>query len=81
MDNGSQPKSRLAPATFAWELLCLYIAGSMLNITRQWQDPEIYIFVLRVHDEKIGHILKPLEPKSLSDLSVCLRDITEKQVP
>ena len=53
----------------------------MLNITSQWQDPEILIFVIRVYYEKLGHMLKPLVPKFRSDLSVRLRDITEKQVP
>ena len=79
MDYGSQPKSRLASATFAWELLRLYTASLMLNITSQWQDPEILIFffVIRVHCEEIGHMLKSLVPKSRSDLSVCLRDIAE----
>ena len=55
----------------------------MLNIISQCQDPEILIFcfVLRVNYEKLGHMLKPLIPKFCSDLSVRLRDITEKQVP
>ena len=29
----------------------------------------------------IGHMLKPLLPKFRSDLSVCLMNIAEKQVP
>ena len=44
MDHGSQPKSRLASVTIARELLCLNRAGSMLNITSQWQDHEVLIF-------------------------------------
>ena len=44
MDHGSQPKSRLASVAFAREPLCLNRAGSMLNITSQWQEPEILIF-------------------------------------
>ena len=31
--------------------------------------------------EKLGYMLKPLVPKFRSDLSVRLRDITEKQFP
>ena len=82
MDRGSQPKSRLASVTFAWEMLCLNRAGSMLNITSQRQDPEILIFCyIRVYHEKSGHMLKPFVPKFRSDLSVRLRDIAEKQVP
>ena len=54
----------------------------MLNITRQWQDPEILIFfAIRVYYEKLGLILKPPMSKFRSDLSVCLRNIAEKQVP
>ena len=37
-------------------------------ITNQWQDPEILI-VIRVYDEKLGHMLKPLVPKFPFDLS------------
>ena len=81
MDHGSQHKSRLSSVNFAWELLCLYIAGSMLNITSQRHDPEILIFCYKSTLRKIGHMLKPLVPKSRSDLSVRLRDIAEKQVP
>ena len=44
MDHESQSKSRLASVTFAREKLYLNIAGSMLTITSQWQDPEILIF-------------------------------------
>ena len=43
MNHRSQPKSRLASVTFARELPCLDRAGSMVNITSQWQDPEILI--------------------------------------
>ena len=53
----------------------------MLNITSQWQDPEILIFVLRVYYEKLRHMLKLIVPKFHSDLSISLRDIAEKQVP
>ena len=81
MDCRSQRKSRMAPVTFARELLCLDRAGSMLNITSQWQDTEILIFCyIRVYYKKLGHMLKPLAPKFHSDLSVCLRDIAEKEV-
>ena len=44
MDHGSLPKSRLTAVTLARELLCLNRGGSMLNITSQWQDPEILDF-------------------------------------
>ena len=54
--------------------------GSMVNNTSQWQDPEIFVFVIKVHYEKLGHMLKPLMPKFRSDLSVRLRDTAEKQV-
>ena len=57
MDHGSQPKQRLASATFARELLCLNRAGSMLNITTQVQDPDLLFFVRRVYHEKLGHVL------------------------
>ena len=53
MDRGSQPKSRLASVTFAWEMLCLNRAGSMLNITSQRQDPEILIFCYKSIPRKI----------------------------
>ena len=82
MDQGSQPKSRLVSVTFARELLCLNRVGSMFNITSQWQDSEILgFFVKGLYYEKLGHMLKPLEPKFCFDLSIRLRDITEKQVP
>ena len=38
-------------------------------------------FVIRVYYEKLGHMMKPLVPKFRSDISVCLRNIAEKQVP
>ena len=37
-------------------------------------------FVIRVHYEKLGHMLKPLVPKFRLDLSSLLKDIAEKQV-
>ena len=52
----------------------------MLNIARQWQDPEILI-VFRVYYEKLGHMLKNPMSKFCSDLSIRLSDIAEKQVP
>ena len=81
MDHGWQPKSRLASVIFAQELLCLNRAGPMLNITSQWQDPEILIFVIRAYYEKLGDVLKPLVAKFGSDLSIRLRDIAEKTGP
>ena len=45
------------------------------------KTPKFLFFVIRVYYEKFGHILKPLVPKFRSDLSVDLKDITEKQVP
>ena len=82
MDQGSQPKSRLVSVTFARELLCLNRVRSMFNITSQWQDSEILdFFVKGQYYEKLGHMLKPLEPKFCSDLSIRSRDITEKKVP
>ena len=77
MDHGSQPKSRLAVVTTARGLLCLNRVGYMFNITSQWQDPEILIFVIRVYHEKLGHILKLLVSKFRSDLFVRLGDIAE----
>ena len=51
----------------------------MLNITSQWQEPEILIFCY-----KSTYITKnsvTLVPKFRSDLSFSLSDIAEKQVP
>ena len=81
MDHGSQPKSRLASVAFARELLCLNRAGSMLNITSQWQDPEILFFVMSILRKKLRHMLKPPMSKFRSYLSVRSMDIAEKQVP
>ena len=81
MDHGSQPKSRLASVAFVRELLYLNRAGSMLSITSQRKDPEIFIFAISVHYEKLVHVLKPLVPMFRSDTSVRLRDIAERQVP
>ena len=53
MDRESQPKSQLASVTFARELLCLSRAGSMLNITSQWQDLEISTFCYKSIVQKI----------------------------
>ena len=50
----------------------------MLSIMSQWQDPEFFIFVVRFNYEKLGHMVKPLMPKFHFDLSIHLRDITEK---
>ena len=36
-------------------------------------------FVIKVHYEKLGHMLKPLVPKFYSDLYIRLRDIADKQ--
>ena len=38
-------------------------------------------FVIRVYDEKLGHVLEPLVAKYRPDLFACLRDIAKKQVP
>ena len=82
MDHGSQSKFRLPSVFFARELLCLNRAGSLFNITRQWQDNEILIFCYKsVSRKKIGHMLKPLAPRFRSEQPVRLRDIVEKQVP
>ena len=51
------------------------------NVSSQWQDPEILIFVTRVYDEKLGHILERLVAKYRPDPYARLRDIAEKQVP
>ena len=80
MDHGSHSNLRLAAVAFARELLCLNRAGSMLNITTQWQDPQFLNFCYKSKYEKTGHMLKPLVPKFRSYLSVRLRDIAEKQV-
>ena len=79
MDHGSQPKSRLASGTFARELICLNRAGSMLNITSQWQDRVFFCYksILR----KIRSVAEPRVPKFRSDLSDRLKDIAGKQVP
>ena len=37
-------------------------------------------FVIRVHYEKLDHLLKPLVPRFRPDLSTRLKDIPEKQV-
>ena len=39
-----------------------------------------FFFVIRVYDEKLGHMLKPLVSKFRPDLSARLKDIAEKQV-
>ena len=47
-----------------------YLAMSQLfSIRSQWKDPEIFIFVIRVFCEKLGHMLKPLVLKFRPDLS------------
>ena len=80
MDHGSHSKLRLVAVPFAQKLHCLNRAGSMLNITSQWQGPEILIFsFIRVYHERLGHMLKPLMSKFRPDLSN--NDIAEKQVP
>ena len=38
-------------------------------------------FCIRVYNEKLGQMLKPLVPKFGPDLSARLKDIVEKQVP
>ena len=81
MDHGSQPKSRLAALTFARELICLNRAGSLLSTTSQCQDPEVLIFCYNSIWQKIDRMLKPLVLKFRPDLSICLKDIAEKQVP
>ena len=53
---------------------------AIFNIRRKWQDPEILI-VIRVYNEKLGHILEPLVAKYRPDLFARFRDIAEKQVP
>ena len=40
-----------------------------------------YFYVMGIYYEKIGHMLKPLVPKFLCDLSARLTDIAEKRVP
>ena len=80
MNHGLQPKSRLAYVTFARKLLCLNRAGSILNITSQCQDPEILFFCYKSVIRKFrSHAETPVS-KFRSDISVRLRDISEKQV-
>ena len=43
MEHGSQRKSRLAVVSFTRELHCLKRVDSTLNITSQWQGPDIFI--------------------------------------
>ena len=83
MDHGSQPKSRMALASvaFARKLLCLIKAGSMLNITSQWQDPEILILFYKSISRKIRSHDETTCAQVSFDLSVHIRDISEKQVP
>ena len=69
LDHGSQPKSRLAAVTFARELYCLNRAGAMLNITNQWQVPEIYIFYKSILQEIRSHADTPCAKVSSS--SIC----------
>ena len=53
----------------------------MVNITSQWQDPEILIsFYKSTYILKKGRILKLLVHKFRSDISARFRDIAEKQV-
>ena len=42
---------------------------------------KFWFFVIALHHEKLGHMLKPLVPKFRLDLLAHLKDITEKQVP
>ena len=46
------------------------------------QDTGLF-FVIRVYyeEKKLGRVLEPLVPKFRPDLSVRLKDVTEKQVP
>ena len=46
-------------------------------MARPWN---FYSFIIRVYDEKLGHMLKPLVSKFRHDLSARLKDIAEKQV-
>ena len=74
----------MAAVTFARELQYLNRSGSMLNITSQWQDPQILIFfffAIKSILQEIGRTLKPIVPKFCPHLSVRLKDIAEKQVP
>ena len=51
----------------------------MLNITSQWQDPEIVmICYMSILQKKIVRMLKTLVPKFRPDLSVRVKDIVEK---
>ena len=65
MCHGLQSKSLLVSETFARGLLCLNRAGSMLNITRQWQETLNFGFFFGYGSKllKISHLLKPLVPK------------------
>ena len=58
-----------------------WFIASTFNIRSQWQVTESLIFVIRVYDKKLDHILEPLVAKYRPDLFVRLRDIAEKQVP
>ena len=51
-DHGSLPKSRLAAVTLAQKLHSLNRAASVLNITSQWQDTEIFIFYFKSNYKK-----------------------------
>ena len=53
----------------------------MINVTGQWQDPEIFIFCYTSTLQKIKSHAETPVPKFRSDLSVRVKDIAEKQVP
>ena len=55
--------------------------SKFLTLGAKCKTLEFRFFVIRLYYEKLGRMLKPIVPKFRPDLSVRLRDITEKQVP
>ena len=54
--------------------------SQFLTLGANGKTMKFLIFVIRVYDEKLGHMLKPLMSKFRHDLSARLKDIAEKQV-
>ena len=51
------------------------------NIRSHGKTLKFIFFVIRVYDEKLGHILEPLVAKYRPDVFAPLRDIAEKTGP
>ena len=64
-----------------YEGVAYCVMSQILTLWANGKTRKFWFPVIRVNNEKLGHMLKPLVPKFRLDLCARLKDIAEKQIP